>query len=89
MGNLVHQVFHHRPYLVSQVIQSVQRWVDHEHEVCQRLGLQLTHGEHAVIQSSAGAGPERSLDITDKKTQEAHKIIARHLFRIEEASYSG
>ena len=46
------------PHLIGQIVDTVQSRMDHQHGVGQRLVLQLTHGEDAVIQPGAGAGPE-------------------------------
>lgn len=50
------------PHLISEVINTVERWVNHQHGVGQRLVLQLAHGEHPVIQPGAGPRPEGLLE---------------------------
>lgn len=56
-------------YLISQIIDSVQCRVDHQHGVGQRLVLQLTHGKHPVIQPGAGACPEGFLQATNTQNR--------------------
>lgn len=57
------------PYLVSQIINTVQSRVDHQHGVGQRLVLELRHGKHSVVQLGTGAHPERFLHDAHTNTQ--------------------
>lgn len=51
-------------HLVRHVVQPVQVGVDHPHQLLQRLRLELTHGEDALVQPRAGACPQGFLEAT-------------------------
>lgn len=40
-------------YLFGHVVDAVQVWVNHTHDLMQRLTLKLTHGKHSLVQTGA------------------------------------
>lgn len=72
-------------HLVGHVVQPVEVRVDRPHQLRQRLRLELTHGEDALVQPRAGAGPKSFLEPNvEKKNQTPEKpFLLKHSMRAE------